>query len=157
MNLFIINILLSLAWIGLNGEFTPENFVFGFVLGYLMLWFGERGKDNDGYLKKTWKVIGFFFFFLWEVIKTNIKVMSEILTPRQKMEPGIVAVPLDAKTDLEIVLLANLITFTPGTLSLDVSDDRKYLYVHAMFIDDPEVFKRELKQNLEKRILEVLR
>jgi multicomponent Na+:H+ antiporter subunit E len=68
-----------------------------------------------------------------------------------------VAVPLDARTDAEIVLLANLITLTPGTLSLDLSDDRTVLYVHAMYLTDPDELRREIKEGFERRVLEVLR
>lgn len=157
MNLLILNILLSVAWIGLTGEFTPVNFVIGFFLGYLVLWLSERGRDSRGYFRKVPRVIRFVLFFVWEVLKSNLRVTYEVLTPRQKMKPGIVAIPLDAKTDLEITVLANLITLTPGTLSLDVSDDRSVLYIHAMFIDDLDEFKKRLKQQLEKRLLEVLR
>lgn len=49
------------------------------------------------------------------------------------MKPGVIALPLSARTEMEITLVANLISLTPGTLSLDVSDDRKVLYIHAMF------------------------
>ena len=157
MNLFILNILLSLSWIGLTGEFTPVNFIIGVMLGYLILWLAERGRESHGYFYKVPLVIRFILFFSWEVIKANFKVMYEIITPRQKMKPGIVAIPLAARTDLEITVFANLITLTPGTLSLDVSDDRSTLYVHAMFIDDAEAFKNELKQELERRLLEVMR
>jgi multicomponent Na+:H+ antiporter subunit E len=73
------------------------------------------------------------------------------------MRPGIIAVPLDAKTDLEITLFANLITMTPGSLSIDTSDDKKVLYVHAMYMDDPQKYKEELKTGLERKLLEILR
>jgi multicomponent Na+:H+ antiporter subunit E len=157
LNLFILNILLGVAWIGLTGEFTPANFVVGFILGYLVLWFVERGRKSGGYFRKVPRVIRFIPFFAWELLKSNLRVTYEVMTPRQNMKPGIVAIPLDAKTDLEITILANLITLTPGTLSLDISDDRSVLYIHAMFIDDVDDFKNKLKQELEKRLLEVLR
>ena len=157
MNLFILNILLSLAWLGLTGEFTPVNFFIGIILGYMILWLSERGRLSRGYFMKVPLVVRFIFYFFWEVVKSNFKVMHEVLTPKQKMKPGIVAIPLAAKTDLEITLFANLITLTPGTLSLDVSDDRSTLYVHAMFIEDVDDFKRNLKEELETRLLEVLR
>jgi multicomponent Na+:H+ antiporter subunit E len=73
------------------------------------------------------------------------------------MNPGIIAFPLDAKSDLEITLFANLLTLTPGTLSLDVSSDKKILYVHALYVKDADSFRSELKNGLEKRLLEVLR
>ena len=70
---------------------------------------------------------------------------------------AIVAVPLDVETDGEITLLANLISLTPGSLCLDVSEDRKTLYVHVMFLDDVEECRRELKEGFERRVLELLR
>ncbi len=92
-----------------------------------------------------------------ELIVANLKVAFDIITPKDYMEPGIVAVPLDAETDMEITLLANLITLTPGTLSLDVSKDRKILYIHTLYLDDAEKFRAEIKNGMEKRLLEVLR
>jgi multicomponent Na+:H+ antiporter subunit E len=73
------------------------------------------------------------------------------------MTPGIVSVPLDVTTDLEITILANVISLTPGTLSLDVSDDRKVLYVHSMYIKDREDFIRSIKNGFEKKLLNITR
>lgn len=81
------------------------------------------------------------------------------LAPASYVCPGVVAIPLDARTDVEITLLANLITLTPGSLSLDLSEDRRVLYVHAMYIDggDVEAYRRSVKEGLERRVLELLR
>jgi multicomponent Na+:H+ antiporter subunit E len=68
-----------------------------------------------------------------------------------------VAISLDAKTDVEITMLANLITLTPGSVSLDVSSDRRFLYLHAMYIDDVEDFRESIKKTIERRVLEILR
>ena len=64
--------------------------------------------------------------------------------------------PLSARTEMEITMVANLISLTPGTLSLDVSDDRKVLYIHAMFLDNEEELRRNLKE-MEHRALELFR
>jgi multicomponent Na+:H+ antiporter subunit E len=79
--------------------------------------------------------------------------------PASYLCPGVVAIPLDARTDAEITLLANLITLTPGSVSLDLSEDRRVLYVHAMYIDggDVEAYRRSVKEGLERRVLELLR
>ncbi len=66
------------------------------------------------------------------------------------------AVPLDARTDGQIAVLSNLISLTPGTLSLDVSPDRRTLYVHAMSVSSPDVLRREIKEGFERRVLEAL-
>lgn len=123
----------------------------------MILWLTERGDVSTVYFNKVPIVIRFVFYFTVEVVKSNFKVMYEVITPNQNMKPGIVAIPLDVRTDIEITVFANLITLTPGTLSLDVSDDRSVLYVHAMFIDDVDEFKKNIKQELERRLLEVLR
>jgi len=88
-------------------------------------------------------------------VLANLRVAHDVLTPRHHMTPGIVAVPLELESDLQITLLANLITLTPGTLSLHVSDDRRTLYVHAMYIRDPAELVREIKEGFEKRVMEV--
>jgi multicomponent Na+:H+ antiporter subunit E len=65
--------------------------------------------------------------------------------------------PLDAKEDLEIMLTGNLITLTPGTLTVDVDPDRQFLLIHAMFVDDPNETIADLKNGMERKVLEALR
>ena len=102
-------------------------------------------------------MLGLGLFFVWELILANLRVAHDVITPRHYMRPGILAVPLDAQTDLEITMLSNLITLTPGTLSLDISIDRRVLYIHAMYIDDVDEVRQKIKEGYERIILEVLR
>jgi multicomponent Na+:H+ antiporter subunit E len=157
VNLFVANLLLALVWGAMTGSFTLTNLLFGFVLGYLVLLAAGRILGPSRYHSRILKVFAFLGFYLVEVIMANLRVAYDVVTPAFRTRPGIIAVPLEAKTDLEITLLANLVTMTPGTLSIDVSADRKTLYVHAMFVDDPDVFRDELKRGLERRVLEILR
>jgi len=96
-------------------------------------------------------------YFVKELFISNFRVMWDVITPKHISRPGINGVPLDAKTDLEIMLVANLISLTPGTLNLDVSEDKTILYVHVMFLDDVEEACRTIKEGLERRVLEVMR
>ncbi len=154
---FLSNLLLSLVWVAITGTFTVENFLFGFGLSFFLLWLTARDRKDNKYFNRIPKLIGFVFFFFYELIKANIEVAYDVITPRHYMEPGIVKIPLDAKSDLEITLLANLITLTPGTLSLDVSDDRKVLYIHAMYVKDKEALVASIKNGFERRLLEITR
>lgn len=156
-NRFLSNILLTLIWVALTGNYAFANFLFGFILSYFMLRMIIMGSGSSKYFVILPKVIAFIFFFLYELIKANLQVAYEVMTPHYNMTPGIVKVPLDAKSNLEITFLANMITLTPGTLSLDVSDDKKVLYVHSMYIKDREQFIHGIKNGFEKRILEILR
>jgi multicomponent Na+:H+ antiporter subunit E len=152
------NLLLALAWTAMNGEFTAANFLTGFALGFLVLFFARRAVGSQSYVGKVWQAASLLLFFMWELVKANLRVAFDVLTPRHRMRPGLIAVPLDAQTDAEITLLANLVSLTPGTLSLDVSSDRRVLYIHAMYIDeDLETERRKIKQGFERRILEVMR
>jgi multicomponent Na+:H+ antiporter subunit E len=80
----------------------------------------------------------------------------DVVTPRHMMQPAIVAIPLDVHSDVAITALANLIGMTPGTLPIDVSDDRTVLYLHVMYVDDPDEIRREVKDGLERRVLELI-
>jgi len=156
---FLSNILLTLIWVFLTGEYKFNNFLFGFVLSFIILWIlsGAEERSSKKYFKIVPRIISFALFFIWELTKANIQVAYEVITPKFNMKPGIIAIPLEAKTDLEITLLANLITLTPGTLALDVSTDRSVLYVHGMYVMEKEEFITDIKQGFEKRLLEILR
>lgn len=157
MTLFLWNILLAMVWATLTGSFTLVNLGAGFAISYIILWFAQNAVSPSPYFTKVRLGIGFVLFFLRELMLANLRVAYDVMTPRYNMKPSIVAVPLDVQSAAEITLLANLITLTPGTLSLDVSDDRKVLYVHAMYCDDPEALRQEIKNGFERRVLEILR
>jgi len=152
-----INLVLTLVWSGLLGGITLANLVSGFIVSYLLLWLVTRGqRGHDAYFGKLPRLIGFIVYYLWELLVSNAIIAYDVLTPTHHMKPGVIGIPIDAKTDLEITVLANLITMTPGTLSLDISPDRKTLYVHAMYIRDPEKLRADIKENLERRVLALL-
>lgn len=157
MNRFLLNILFALAWMFLTGDLNFINFVEGFFISFLILWITKHSSETHRYISKIPKLISFIVFFLYELILANIKVAYDILTPKDKMTPCIIAVPLTVDRDYEITILANLITLTPGTLSLDVSTDKKILYIHSMYVSDPEEFRKEIKEGFEKKLLEVTR
>jgi multicomponent Na+:H+ antiporter subunit E len=154
---FLMNILLTFVWVALSGSFAFANFLFGFLLSFSIMWIISFGTDNRKYFRILPKIVSFILFFLYELIKANIQVAVDVVTPKFYMKPGIVRIPLHANTDMEITLLANLITLTPGTCSLDVSADKKVLYVHAMYVSDREKFIHSIKNGFERRLLEILR
>jgi multicomponent Na+:H+ antiporter subunit E len=108
------------------------------------------------YIGRVHRVVGLAAYFFWELVKANLRLALDVATPRFHMRPGIVAVPLDATQDSEILLLSMLINTTPGSVALDVSADRKTLYVHVMYMDTPEGAREEIKTGFERRVLAVL-
>ena len=152
--MLLLNLLLALAWMALTGVFDPLNFAAGFVLGYLMLRLLQRSDDPKNYFQRATLIIRFVFFYIKELFVANLRVAGTVLSPQMSLTPAVVAIPLDARSGLSISLLANLITLTPGSLTLDISADRRVLYVHTMYSDDIERFQLSIK-DLERRVLEV--
>ena len=152
--LFPVNLLLALAWVAVTGSFTLINLLFGFVLGAASLWLIRDQVDAHTYFGRARRVVGLAALFLYELVVSSIRVAWIVLHPRMPLRPVIIAYPLRVTRDAEITLLANLITLTPGTLSVDVSEDRRFLYIHAVDVPDSEALKREIAQGFERRIIE---
>ncbi len=156
MRILSINLILALVWISLTDSFTLEGLLVGFLLGLVALWmaqpiFGDTGTYFVGLLRAVQLIL----YFLKELVLSSARVAWAVVNPGRKIAPRILEVPLDVKTDLEIMTVASLITLTPGTLTLDVSEDRKKLYVHAMFANDPEAEIRALKDGMERMVRRV--
>jgi multicomponent Na+:H+ antiporter subunit E len=149
--------LLALAWMALTGDWSLPALVFACGLGWLLRRL-VRPLGGEGFRRvRLARLPGFLLFVLKEVVVANLRVAAAVIAPAGRLRPAIVAVPLTLDRDAEIALLANLITLTPGTLSLDVSPDRRTLYVHAMATTSPDDLRREIQQGFERRILEVFR
>ncbi len=154
---FLLNIFLALVWTFLQGELHGRNFAAGLLLGYLVIAASHRVLGTTAYVRKVSQVLGFLGFVLWDIFTASLAIAWIIIQPKLQIRPGIIAIPLDVETDVEIVVVANLLTLSPGSLSLDVSSDRRTLYVHAMTLDDAGTFSAGVKNNLERRVSEVLR
>jgi multicomponent Na+:H+ antiporter subunit E len=153
--MLLLNLLLALAWMALTGQFTPVNFAAGFILSALLLRLVLHSSETPKYFRRVTSTFTFILFYLWELLLANLRVAVSVLSPRMRLSPMVVAIPLKDQSDLSITLLANLITLTPGSLSLDVSNDRRVLYVHTMHARDVEQYRQEIKA-LEARVLEVM-
>jgi multicomponent Na+:H+ antiporter subunit E len=94
---------------------------------------------------------------LWEIIKANLVTVKESLYAKSKLQPAVVKVPLTVESDLGITILATMVSVTPGTLVMDISDDKKVMYVHVMHVKDKQHFIDEVKNKFEKRLMEVLK
>lgn len=155
--MFLWNILLALTWAAVTGRFDLSNVLVGIIIGHVVLFLAQPVMGSSTYFSRIHHVLGFALYYVWEIILSNLRVAYDVMMPTPRIRPGVLAIPLDAKTDAEITMLANLITLTPGSVSLDVSSDRRFLYLHAMYIDDLEKYRESIKNNMERRVLEVLR
>lgn len=107
-------------------------------------------------LLRSWRVAFFVVYYAYEFAYSNVQVLREVLRRRRRAAPAVVTLPLRCRTPLEVVLLANAINLTPGTLTLEIMVNPPTLYVHGMFATDPTAFVEQLRTT-EKRLLAALR
>jgi multicomponent Na+:H+ antiporter subunit E len=163
MKLLLPHIVLSLILAVVFFNLTPyegsaNRYIFVGIIIFSLTWPLSYFFAKD-YFRKLPSLMNLIVFFTKELLVANLRVAYDVVTPITYMRPCIVGVPLDAKTDLEITILACMISLTPGTLSLTLSEDKTILFVHAITFKkmDPEAIKRDLKEGFEKKLLKITR
>jgi multicomponent Na+:H+ antiporter subunit E len=147
------SILLALAWAALQGEISLANLLIGYGLGYVILLLLARGGVLPATLvSRSARALELAGFFAWELVLANVRVAADVLRPGTRINPAVVAIPLDVTTDGEILLLSMLINITPGSVTIDLSEDRRTLYVHVMHMTSAEASRREIKEGFERRV-----
>ena len=147
------SILLALAWAALQGQVTLGNLLVGYGLGYVILTMLARGGVMPSTLaSRTARAAGLAVYFAWELLLANVRVARDVFRPRTSIAPAVIAIPLDVTSDAEILLLSMLINITPGSVTIDLSDDRRTLYVHVMHMKSADESRREIKDGFERRV-----
>ncbi len=159
-------VLLTLVWAALQGSFSVGNLLLGVFFSGAILYVShplfnpeERGLFDGGRpLRRVWRSLVLLLVFLREVVLSALQVAGYVLQPSLSIRPAIIEYPLNVQTDREITVLANMISLTPGTLSMDVAPDRSAIYVHAISVsteDGQHVIDR-IKSSLEKHVSRAL-
>lgn len=159
---FVRILFLTLVWMALQAPFDVGNLLLGVLFAWAVLWISKpifnpaerRVREGIRPLPRIWRSLVLLLVFLRELVFSAVEVAWYVVQPSLRIRPAIVAVPLDVQTDREITVLANLISLTPGTLSLDVSPDRSHLYVHTINVEMPggrEVID-DIKDTLERHV-----
>ncbi|TDL30380.1 Na+/H+ antiporter subunit E [Jeotgalibacillus sp. S-D1] len=153
----LLNFFLAFLWMFLQSSFTLASFIIGFFLGIVVIYAMRRFLSTRFYMVRVLAIFKLTGMFIWELIKANFEVLAIVLKPKMNMEPGIFKYDTELKHDWEVTLLSLLITLTPGTLVMDVSDDNGTLYIHALNIPDVNSAIASIKDGFEKAIMEVSR
>ncbi|WP_416149278.1 Na+/H+ antiporter subunit E [Salipaludibacillus sp. HK11] len=153
----LLNIGLAFIWMLLRNEYTMVEFMLGFIVGLALLYVLRRFLAFDFYFRRVIAVFKLLILFTYKLILSNIDVTKIVLSPKMKsnIQPGIIAVPTKLRTDWEVTLLANLISLTPGTLTMNFSEDGRTLYVHSIHVPDKEAAIKEIHESFERAIMEV--
>jgi len=146
------SILLALVWAALQGEISLGRLLVGYVVGYGILALLAKGGVMPSTLaSRTGHAVSLAAFFAWELLISNFRVAADVLRG-SRIEPAVVAIPLDVTSDGEILLLSMLINITPGSVTIDLSDDRRTLYVHVMHMRSAAETRKEIKDGFERRV-----
>jgi len=164
----LFNVALALIWVLLNENVTTDTFFPSFVAGNIVAalaqWLFRRvdGPERDffhrAFQPRKWGVlVKLAYNFLYELVLSNIQVAIVVARPKLEVQPALIRLPIDLENDLSITLLGNMITMTPGTITMDVADDRKSLVIHCLNVTDIEGTKKTIKEKFEKPLRELER
>jgi multicomponent Na+:H+ antiporter subunit E len=153
----LLNVVLAFLWMFIKVSYDPISFIKGYIFGLLVIFVLRRYFHSRFYVFRLWSFIKLIIIFIKELILSNIAIVKVVLKPKLDMRPAIFAMDTELTKDWQITLLSSLITLTPGTLVIDVSEDNKTLFIHAMNIGEVEDEINSIKNSFEKAILEVSR
>jgi multicomponent Na+:H+ antiporter subunit E len=154
-------IALPIVWCLVSGRITLGGVLLGLLFGYIIVSpfstlyrLDEVVQPTRDWVLKIPKKIKYIYVLIKEIIKANIAVAKIVIKPKIDIKPGIIAVPIRTKTNIGITGIANTITLTPGTLTVDISEDKSILYVHSIDATDPQAIRDSIRDDLEYYVLE---
>lgn len=132
----LTSLVLFVAWPVLNGSASAGQLLLGGVLALGIPWLLAPLRPSRSRLRAWPALIRLVGVVLWDVVRSNVDVARRVLGRDAAIQPRFVWVPVGLQDPLAIVLLAGIVTTTPGTISAELSDDRRWLLVHALHAPD---------------------
>lgn len=148
------SLMLLLVWLLLNG-FSAGQFVLGAFLAWLIPVLTWPYTDHQSKARKPLKVLLYVLRLLWDILVSNIEVARRVLRSNRHLNPGFIAYPLTLQGDFPLTVLASTISLTPGTVSVDFSEDRQWLYIHALHIDSEQAIIDSIRSRYEQPLQEI--
>ena len=150
------SVMLLVVWLMINSTLSLGHIILGSVLGICIPLLCARLRMPQPPIKKPLKAVTYTILVLRDVIVANMEVALLVIGPEKRIKPGFVAVPIDLPDHLSITVLASTVTMTPGTVSSEVSTDKKWLYVHVLNMPENEQEVIDLiKNRYESRVKEI--
>jgi multicomponent Na+:H+ antiporter subunit E len=146
MSYFAFNLLLAIFWMFMTGNFSILGFLVGFVIGFVGLGFSRHVLGSGQYVRNVFGLFRLIAAFAYELVVANLHLARDILRPVPGFQPGFLSFDVRDLPPLETVLLGNMISLTPGTLTVDASDDGNTLYIHTVYAQDPEKARRGFRK-----------
>ncbi|MFF2797605.1 Na+/H+ antiporter subunit E [Lysinibacillus xylanilyticus] len=156
---FILNLFIATLWLLLQDEVIPQfsTFLMGFIVGIGILYAMHRFYGTQFYLRRIFSIIKLLWLFNWELLLSSYSVLRQITTPKLNITPGIFTYKTALRGDWEITALALLLTLTPGSVVMEVSEEGDMFYIHAMDIEQSKEAVIRSIGKFEQAIMEVTR
>jgi multicomponent K+:H+ antiporter subunit E len=151
----LLSLTLLLVWLLLVNDMSVGHWLLGALLGWLIPLLTQVFWINPPRVHKPLKLCLFFLRVLGDIVIANLQVAKLILGPSARLRPAFVEIPMLLEDELALTMLASIISLTPGTVSADLSDDRKILLVHGLDVDDEATLVAQIKLRYEAPLLEV--
>ena len=151
----LVNIILAFLWMFMNADMSVGTFVTGYLIGLVAVYLFRNFLPGRFYLRRLYLMIKLLFIFIIELVKANIDVVKIVMSPKIDIHPGFYAYPSDLQEEWEVALLSTLITLTPGTVVVAISDDYSIIYIHGLDMDDADEEIDNIKAAFENVIKEV--
>lgn len=150
---FILNLFIATLWLLLQDEVTPQfsTFLMGFIVGVGILYAMHRFYGTQFYLRRVFSIIKLLWLFNWELFLSSYSVLRQITTPKLTITPGIFTYKTVLKGDWEITALALLLTLTPGSVVMEVSEEGMFFIFMPWILNSPKMLSYALLGNLNKQ------
>lgn len=143
------------VWLLLIGRVDPGTVLMAALLAIILPAFTQRLRPERARMRRPLVACRLAAVVLWDIVVSNLIVARLILGSQGRLRSNFIWIPLDIRNPYGIAALAGIITMTPGTVSVDLSDDRRHLLVHFLDVDDQASAAAQIKQRYEAPLREV--
>lgn len=150
-----ITVMLTVMWMMLNNDFGLSSLLLGLFFGWFIPLVMDPILLKRRFPWHPWKLALLLALVTYDIIVSNFHVAKLNLGPVNNLRPAFLEVPIDLQNEIAISVLVSIVSMTPGTLSADLSEDKRTLLVHGLDVDDPNDIIAEIKHRYERRLKEI--
>lgn len=151
----VLSVVLFVLWLLLNNTVSLGHVVLGALFAVAVPLVTHRFWPNPPCFDRPLVALRLFAVVLWDIATANVAVAIRVLGPVRRLRPAFVWVPLELEDEFGITVLASIISLTPGTVSVDVTEDRGRLLVHCLDVTDEARLIAQIKQRYERPLTEI--
>lgn len=149
------SLLLFVVWLLLNNTIAPGHLVLATFLAIAIPLITSGMQDPQPSFRKPFAIVRYVFRVIGDIIAANFEVAFLVIGPNKRLKPAFVAIPIEIQHELPITILASTVSLTPGTVSAEISEDKKWLYVHVLNLTNKEALIESVKQRYERPLKEI--